>query len=156
VTRQPNTFFRRGDILLKKTWGIDPITLVHVIHYIANDEKNITYQCDSVHYHYNLRASLCTGDSISTTTITSTGTISQINPDTILVKTTASDDPVSYSYTKTTSYVDENDNPISSDAVELGLPVTVYYDKEADWRLVATKVIVRKATSATTTTPSFP
>jgi hypothetical protein len=93
-------------------------------------------------------------DSTTPTTITSTGTISQFNPDTIVVRTTASAEPVSYSYTKTTTYVDENGNPVSSKTVKAGLPVTVYYDKEPDWRLVATKVILRKATSTTTTTPT--
>jgi hypothetical protein len=86
----------------------------------------------------------------ATTTTTSAGTISQFSPDTIVVKTTTSADPVSYSYTKTTTYVDENGNPVSSETVKSGLPVTVYYDKEGD-RMVATKVIVRKTT--TTTTP---
>ena len=90
----------------------------------------------------------------TTTTTTSAGTISQFSPDTIVVKTTASTEPVNYSYTKTTTYVDENGNPVSSKTLKSGLPVTVYYDKESDWRLVATKVIVRKATSTATTTPS--
>ena len=91
-----------------------------------------------------------TSDTSTTTTTTSAGTISQFSPDTIVVKTTTSAEPVSYSYTKTTTYVDENGNPVSSETVKSGLPVTVYYDKEGD-RMVATKVIVRKTT--TTTTP---
>src|ERR1017187_1354089 len=91
-----------------------------------------------------------TSDTSTTTTTTSAGTISQFGPDTIVVKTTTSPDPVSYSYTKTTTYVDENGNPVSSETVKSGLPVTVYYDKEGD-KMVATKVIVRKTT--TTTTP---
>lgn len=87
---------------------------------------------------------------------TSTGTISQFTPDAIVVKPNTSADPVTYSYTKTTTYVDQNGNPVSSETVKTGLPVTVYYDMEADWRLVATKVIMRKATSITTTMPSAP
>jgi hypothetical protein len=89
----------------------------------------------------------------TTTTTTSAGTVSQFSPDAIVVKTTTSADPVSYSYTKTTTYVDENGNPVSSETVKSGLPVTVYYDKDGD-RMVATKVIVRKTTSTTTTTPN--
>jgi hypothetical protein len=86
-----------------------------------------------------------------TTTVTSDGTISQFNPDTITVRTTSSADPVSYSYSKTTTYVDENGNPVSMETVKSGLPVTVYYDQNGT-KMVATKVIVRK--SVTTTTPN--
>jgi len=86
-------------------------------------------------------------DSTTTTTSTTTsaGTVSQFSPDTIVVKTTTSADPVSYSYTKTTTYVDENGNPVSSETVKSGLPVTVYYAKDGD-KMVATKVVVRKTT----------
>jgi hypothetical protein len=93
-----------------------------------------------------------TSDTSTTTTTTSAGTISQFSPDTIVVKTTTSAEPVSYSYTKTTTYVDENGNPVSSETVKSGLPVTVYYSKEGD-RMVATKVVVRKTTVADTTAP---
>ena len=81
----------------------------------------------------------------TTSTTTSAGTVSQFSPDTIVVRTTTSADPISYSYTKTTTYVDENGNPVSIETVKSGLPVTVYYDKDGD-KMVATKVIVRKAT----------
>ncbi len=86
----------------------------------------------------------------STTTTTSDGTISQFSPDTIVVKSTTSTAPLSYSYSKTTTYVDENGNPVSSETVKSGAPVTVYYTQDGD-KMVATKVIVRKTT--TTTTP---
>jgi hypothetical protein len=81
----------------------------------------------------------------TTTTSTGSGTISQFGPDTIVVKTTTSTDPVTYSYTKTTTYVDENGKPVSIETVKTGLPVTVYYDKSGN-RMVATKVVVRKTT----------
>ena len=91
---------------------------------------------------------------VSTTTTTSAtqcaGTVSQFGPDTIVVKSTTSADPVSYSYSKTTTYVDENGNPVSSETVKSGAPVTVYYTQDGD-KMVATKVIVRKST--TTTSP---
>jgi hypothetical protein len=91
----------------------------------------------------------------STTTTTSAtqcaGTVSQFSPDTIVVKSTTSADPVSYSYSKTTTYVDEDGNPVSSEMVKSGAPVTVYYTQDGD-KMVATKVIVRKMT--TTTAPS--
>src|SRR5580693_463115 len=60
----------------------------------------------------------------TTTTTTSDGTVSQFGPDTIVVKSTTSTDPVSYSYSKTTTYVDEDGNPVSSETVKSGAPVT--------------------------------
>jgi len=80
-----------------------------------------------------------------TTTTTSNGTISQVSPDILFVKTTTSPDPVGFSYTTTTTYVDEDGKPVSIETVKSGLPVTVYYDKSGT-KMVATKVIVRKTT----------
>jgi hypothetical protein len=78
-----------------------------------------------------------------TTTTTSAGTVSQFSPDAITV-TTGAAAPVSYTYTKTTTYVDENGNPVATDVVRSGVPVTVYYTRDGD-RMLATKVIVRRA-----------
>ena len=78
----------------------------------------------------------------TTTTTTSTGTISQFGPDTIFVRTTAAE-PVGYSHTKTTTYVDEDGKAVSIETVKSGLPVTVYYDRSGD-KMVATKVVVRR------------
>ena len=87
----------------------------------------------------------------TTTTSTSTaGTINEFSPNTIVVKTTTSNDPQSYTYTKTTTYVDENGKAVAVDTVKSGLPVTVYYTKDGE-QMVATKVVVRKTT--TTATP---
>jgi hypothetical protein len=90
--------------------------------------------------------------STTTTTTSSAGTVSQFGPDTIVVKTTTSADPISYSYSKTTTYVDENGNTVSSETVKSGAPVTVYYTQDGD-KMVATKVIVRKTTTTTTPAP---
>jgi len=81
------------------------------------------------------------------TTTTSAGTVSEFGPDTIMVRSTNSPDPIRYSYSKTTTYVDENGNPVSVETVKSGLPVTVHYTKVGD-TMVASKIIVRK-TSAT-------
>ena len=82
----------------------------------------------------------------TTTTTTTSGTISEFSPSTIVVKTTTSSDPVSYSYTKTTTYVDEAGNPVSIETVKTGVPVTIYYDKSGN-KMVATKVVVTKTTT---------
>jgi hypothetical protein len=93
-----------------------------------------------------------TSTTSTTTTTTSAGTVSQFGPDTIVVKTTTSADPISYSYSKTTTYVDENGNAVSSETVKSGAPVTVYYTQDGD-KMVATKVVVRKTTTTTTPAP---
>ncbi len=79
------------------------------------------------------------------TTTTSAGTISEFGPENIIIKTESSPDPLHYSYSKTTTYVDESGAPVSMATVKSGLPVTVYYTKVGD-NMVATKVIVRKST----------
>lgn len=97
----------------------------------------------------------------TTTTTTTAGTVSQFGPEGIVIKTTTSADPVRYSSSKTTTYVDENGKAVSVKTVKSGLPVTIYYTKAGD-KLVASKVVVRKAvgesgateTTETTTTTS--
>jgi hypothetical protein len=103
----------------------------------------------------------------TTTTTSSAGTVSEFSPEVITVRSETSSTPVSYSYTKTTTYVDENGNPVSQEVVKSGAPVTVYYTQDGD-RMIASKVVVRKAvttdapasvieqkkTSTTTTTTS--
>ena len=80
----------------------------------------------------------------TTTTTTSAGTISEFGPETIIIRSETSPEPVRYSYSKTTTYVDETGAPVSIETVKSGLPVTVHYVKVGD-KMVASKVIVRKA-----------
>ncbi len=89
-------------------------------------------------------------EKVTVTTTETAGTISQINPDTIVVQTETGSSPTTYSYTKTTTYVDETGAPVSMETVRSGLPVTVYYTGEGDSR-IAEKVVVRKITTTTTT-----
>jgi len=84
-----------------------------------------------------------TTETTETTTTTSDGTISQVGPETFFVTTTTSVDPVAFSYSKTTTYVDEDGEPVSIETVKSGLPVTVFYDKTGN-KMMATKVIVKK------------
>lgn len=101
------------------------------------------------------RAQTAATSTTTTSTTTSAGTVSQFGPDTIVVKTTTSADPISYSFSKTTTYVDENGNTVSSETVKSGAPVTVYYTQDGD-KMVATKVVVRKMTTTSTDAPIAP
>ncbi len=106
-------------------------------------------------------------ESVTTTSTTSAGTVSDFTPGLITVTTGPSVPPVSYSYTKTTTYVDENGNPLASEVIRSGVPVTVYYTRDGD-RMMASKVVVHQAqmpgadatiikktmTTTTTTTPA--
>jgi hypothetical protein len=85
-----------------------------------------------------------------TVTTETVGTISEFSPDTIVIRTETSPSPMSYSYTKTTTYVDETGAPVSIKTVTSGVPVTVYYTREGD-RMIANKVVVRKTTTTTET-----
>ena len=88
--------------------------------------------------------------SVSTTTTThSAGTISEFSPDSIVIRSESSPDPLRYSYSKTTTYVDETGAPVSMETVKSGLPVTVYYVKESNG-MVANRVVVHKTTTTTT------
>jgi hypothetical protein len=77
----------------------------------------------------------------TTTTTSSQGTVTSFDPDSIALKSDTSPTPVSYTFSNTTTYVDENGNPVSIDTVKLGVPVTVYYDRIGD-TMVATRVVV--------------
>jgi CRISPR/Cas system-associated exonuclease Cas4 (RecB family) len=79
----------------------------------------------------------------TTTTTSSAGTISDFSPDAMTVRTETSSTPVNYTFSKTTTYVDENGNPVSVDVVKSGVPVTVYYTQDGD-HMLASKVVVRK------------
>ena len=82
-----------------------------------------------------------------TVTTNTAGTISEFNPDTIVVRSETSTAPLRYYYTDATTYVDESGAPVTVKTVKSGLPVTVYYTKVGD-RMVASRVIVRKTVAA--------
>ena len=76
------------------------------------------------------------------------GTISEFNPDAIVIKSDIGPEPVRYYRTKTTTFVDESGNPVAVESVKTGLPVTVYYNKDGS-RNVVTKVVVKKTKTKT-------
>ena len=91
-------------------------------------------------------------DRTTVTTTENAGTISEVSPDTLVIRSETSSSPMHYSYTKKTTYVDERGMPVSMETVKSGLPVTVYYTTEGS-RMVADKVVVRKTTTTTTQNP---
>ncbi|MBA3005512.1 MAG: hypothetical protein FP810_02770 [Desulfocapsa sp.] len=70
-----------------------------------------------------------------------------------MIRSETSTTPMHYSYTESTTYVDETGAPVSIETVTSGLPVTVYYTLEGD-RMIANKVVVRKTTTKTIETPT--
>jgi hypothetical protein len=94
-----------------------------------------------------------TTQSTTSTTTTSAGTISDFSPDAMTVRTESTSSPASYTFSKTTTYVDENGAPVSVDVVKSGMPVTVYYTRNGD-QMIASKVVVRRV--ETTTAPVTP
>jgi hypothetical protein len=61
-----------------------------------------------------------------------------------VIQTTTTPDPTPYTFTKTTTYVDENGDPVAIDTVKSGDPMTVYYTQDGDAR-VASKVVVKRS-----------
>jgi hypothetical protein len=88
--------------------------------------------------------------STTTSTVSSQGTIGEFTPDSFEIRTSSSTAPVRYSYSRTTTYVDESGNPVSMATVRSGVPVTVYYTQNGD-QMLANRVVVRQAAPATTT-----
>jgi hypothetical protein len=109
----------------------------------------ITLTCGSIALAQTSVTTTTGGTTAATTTTTSAGTITEFSPDTIVVRSETAAEPLRYSYTKTTTYVDETGAPVSMELIKSGLPVTVYYVKQGD-RMIANKVIVRKRTTTTT------
>lgn len=88
----------------------------------------------------------------TTTTTQSVGTISEFGPESIVIRSETAPEPIRYSYSKTTTYVDDSGAPVSIETVKSGLPVTVHYTKVGD-RLVASRVVVRRAAVAPAVPP---
>lgn len=118
--------------------------------------KNITTTCIRALVLSSLLATAGFASAQSTqvtTTTTSQGTISSFSPTTMTVRTVSSPAPVAYAFDKTTTYVDEDGNPVSVETVKSGAPVTVFYTQDGD-RMVASKVVVRRTITTTSPTPA--
>ncbi len=77
------------------------------------------------------------------------GIVSEWGESRFLIKSEGSPDPVSYTYGKTTTYLDEDGKPVDVSVVKTGVPVTVYYTKVGD-SMVVSRVVVRKGKLAPT------
>jgi hypothetical protein len=93
-----------------------------------------------------LAAPLAQGEESRTTVTTSTGTISEIGPDRLIIQSRTESAPLRYRFTRTTAYVDETGAPVAAEVVRSGLPVTVEYARDGE-ELVATRVIVQRQTA---------
>jgi hypothetical protein len=80
------------------------------------------------------------------------GTISEISPDTLVIRSESSPNPVVYTYTNKTNYINEKGEPVSMETVKSGLPVTVYYSTNGT-QMTAEKVMVHQTTTTTTAKP---
>ena len=76
---------------------------------------------------------------------TSDGTISEFSPEgnSIVIHSSSGTEPLRYSYSKSTTIVDDAGNPVDVSVVRSGVPVQVYYAREGDG-MVARKIIVRR------------
>lgn len=82
---------------------------------------------------------------------TTRGTISKFEPNSIIIKSESAPDPLTYSFSKTTRYVDEDGQIVARETIRPGMPATVHYVREGD-RMIADRVVVGKTTTTTTVT----
>jgi hypothetical protein len=75
------------------------------------------------------------------------GTITEFSPASdIVIRSDAGSTPVRYSYTKSTTVVDQNGAPVDISVVKTGIPVHVIYERDGD-QVVARKIIVQHVTT---------
>jgi hypothetical protein len=92
---------------------------------------------------------------------TNMGTIEQFSPGSdVIVRSETATDPIRYSTSTRTTYVDEDGAPVAVERISRGTPVTVHTVREGD-RVFADRVVVRRAPSVvterrTTTTTTRP
>ena len=94
----------------------------------------------------------------TTTTVTTTnGAFTEYVPgsETMVVRSEAGTNPLRYSVTKQTTIVDEAGAPVAIDRISPGSPLSIQYTGSGD-RLVASRVVVRRAATGTTAVTSVP
>lgn len=98
-------------------------------------------------------------ESVTTTTITQDGIVQQVVPASseIIVTSPTSPEPVRYSFTKTTTFVDAQGNAVTYESIQPNVPARIYYTRVGD-RLVVNKFVVQPASPVieeTTTTTTI-
>jgi hypothetical protein len=88
-------------------------------------------------------------------TTTSTGTISEFSPETMVIRTETAPAPIHYTIGKEVTYVDDTGAPVAVDVVKSGLPVSVDYVKDGD-RMIVRKVIVHRRAAVVPAAPAAP
>jgi hypothetical protein len=95
---------------------------------------------------------------VTVRTVTSAGAIEQFAPGSeLVIRTETTPDPIRYSVTRETTFVDETGTPVAVEKIVRGVPVNIEYVRDGN-RMIVSKVIVRKApvvehrTTTTTTT----
>ena len=93
----------------------------------------------------------------TTETTTTNGAFTEYVPgsETMVVKSEAGTSPLRYSVTKQTTIVDETGAPVAIDRISPGSQLSVQYTGSGD-RLVASRVVVRRAATASTAVTSVP
>ena len=94
----------------------------------------------------------------TTTTVTTTnGAFTEYVPgsETMVVRSESGSSPLRYSVTKQTTIVDETGAPVAIDRISPGSPLSIQYTGSGD-RLVASRVVVQRAATATTAVTSVP
>jgi hypothetical protein len=94
----------------------------------------------------------------TTTTVTTTnGAFTEYVPgsETMVVRSESGSSPLRYSVTKQTTIVDETGAPVVIDRISPGSQLSIQYTGSGD-QLVASRVVVRRATPATTAVTSVP
>jgi hypothetical protein len=103
---------------------------------------------------------LCSSQALAqtTTTVTTTnGAFTEYVPgsETMVVRSESGSSPLRYSVTKQTTIVDEAGAPVAIDRISPGSSLSIQYTGSGD-RLVASRVVVRRAATATTAVTSVP
>jgi hypothetical protein len=93
----------------------------------------------------------------STTVTTTNGAFTEYVPgsETIIVRSESGNSPLRYSVTKQTTIVDETGTPVAIDRISPGSQLSIQYTGSGD-QLVASRVVVRRAATATTAVTSVP
>ena len=93
----------------------------------------------------------------NTTVTTTNGAFTEYVPgsETMVVRSESDSSPLRYSVTKQTTIVDEAGAPVAIDRISPGSPLSIQYTGSGD-RLVASRVVVQRAATATTAVTSVP